>query len=282
MIKIFADSTCDLSTELLEKYNISIIPLYVIFDSKTYKDGVDITADMFFKLVEENNSLPKTSMPSPTDYYEAFKPYVEAGIQVLYISISSYLSGAASSANIVAHEFKEGMVFIHDSKNLSTGIGLQVIKAAEYVSMGLAMNEILIKLDEISKNVKTAFVIDTLDYLYKGGRCTSIESLIGGILKIKPIVKVVDGKMVIGQKSRGKLEKAYKIMLQEAYEDKNNIESKRIMVTHAQGLDEANFLKNELSKAMPDKEIFITDAGCVISSHCGKKTVGILYIKKHQ
>jgi DegV family protein with EDD domain len=280
MIKIFADSTCDLSKELLEKYNISIVPLYVNFESETFKDGVDISADKLFNLVEEKNALPKTSTPPPTDYYEAFKPFVESGIQVLYISISSFLSAAATSANLAASEFKEGMVKIHDSKNLSTGIGLQVLKACEYVNMGLTMDEILIKLSDISKNVKTSFVIDTLEYLYKGGRCSAVESLIGGILKIKPIVKVVNGKMIVGQKSRGKLTKAYEFMLQEAYNDKDHIESNRIMVTHAQGLEGAIFLKNQLQKLMPDKEVLITDAGCVISSHCGKKTVGILYIKK--
>jgi DegV family protein with EDD domain len=279
-IKIFTDSTNDLSKEILERYNIDVIPLYVSFEEKSFKDGVEIDTDTLYTLVEEYNKLPKTSAPSPLNYYNAFKPYIDNGFDLIYVAISSKLSSAIQSATLASKEFPEGKIVIVDSYNLSSGIGLQVMKAAEFAEMGLSIHEIKEKLKDISPKVKTAFVIETLDYLYKGGRCSALENFFGGVLQIKPIIKVVNGAMILGQKSRGKKRKALNIILEDTIKDRDNIDENRILVTHSFGLEDALYLKEELLKSIPGADVIITDAGCVISSHCGKNTVGILYIKK--
>jgi DegV family protein with EDD domain len=278
-VQIFTDSTCDLSPELIEENDISVVPLYVTFKDKSYKDGVDITPKDLFRMVDEYGELPKTSAAPPVDFINAFKPYIDEGKDILYISISSKLSTTLQNARLAASEFPEGRIKFVDSLNLSTGIGLLVLKAADYAKKGLSVEEISEELMKIVPKVRTQFVIDTLDYLYKGGRCNALQNFIGGMLKIRPIVKVVDGRMILGQKIREKKQKALDIMLDTALNDE--IDPSRIMITHSLGCeDEAIYLKEELKAKTGIENIFITNAGCVISSHCGPKTIGILYISK--
>ncbi|WP_069649971.1 DegV family protein [Caloranaerobacter ferrireducens] len=279
-IKIFTDSTCDLSTEILEKYDISVVPLYVSFGNETYKDGIDINTKKLYDLVDKYGILPKTSAPSPTDFYEAFKPYIDEGKDIIYIGLSSKISSTLQNAKIAASKFPDNRIEIIDSLNLSTGIGLLVLKAVDYAKEGLGIKEIGDKLRNKIPLVKTSFVIDTLDYLYKGGRCSALQSFVGSMLKIKPIVKVVNGTMILGQKARGKRRKIIDKMLENTIKESNNIDLERIIVTHSMGYEDALYLKNELENNLNVKEVIITDAGCVISSHCGPNTVGILYINK--
>lgn len=278
-IKLFADSTSDLPREKIKQYNIEIIPLYINFNETSYKDGVDLTVSEMYKMVEEKNSLPKTAAPSPGDYYNAFKQYIDNGDDIIYIGISSKLSSSVQNALIAASEFPEGRIEVIDSFNLSTGIGLLVLKAADLIEEGLDIKEIVSVLKTGVANVKAAFLIDTLDYLYMGGRCNSLESFFGGVLKIKPIVNVVDGGMILGQKSRGKRQKALEMLLKTALDNINTIDAGRIFVPHSMSYDDAVYLKEQL-EAHVDNEILITEAGCVISSHCGPGTVGIMYISK--
>ncbi|SDY97273.1 EDD domain protein, DegV family [Proteiniborus ethanoligenes] len=277
-IKIFADSTSDLSKNLIENNQISIVPLYVGFDDESYKDGVQITTKDLYTKVAEYDKLPKTSAPSPLDFVNAFKPFVEEGRDILYIGISSKLSSTLQNAKIAASEFPNAKIEIVDSFNLSTGIGLLVMKAVDFANEGMGVEDIAAKLRELAPNVETAFVPDTLDYLYKGGRCSATQALMGSVLKIRPIIKVVDGGMIVGQKARGKREKILETMLENALKDKDSMDKKRVFVTHTEGLEDANFLKEQLEKELDVEEVIITDAGCVISSHCGPNTVGILYI----
>lgn len=277
-IKIFADSTSDLNKDLLEKNHISIVPLYVGFGDESYKDGVQMTTKELYTKVAECDKLPKTSAPSPLDFVNAFKPFVEEGRDILYISLSSKLSSTIQNAKIAAQEFPNAKIEIVDSFNLSTGIGLLVMKAVDFVNEGMNVEDIAVKIRELVPKVETAFVPDTLDYLYKGGRCSATQALMGSVLKIRPIIKVVDGGMIVGQKARGKREKILETMLENALKDKDNMDKKRVFVTHTEGLEDANFLKEQLEKELDVEEVIITDAGCVISSHCGPNTVGILYI----
>lgn len=279
-VKIFTDSTCDLTPEILKENDISIVPLYVTFDKETYKDGIEISTEELYKKVSKTGRLPKTSASPPSDFYNAFKPFIDEGYDIVYIGISSKLSSTLQNAKIAASEFPEGRIEIVDSMNLSTGIGLLVLKAVDYVKEGLGAKEVAERVRKKVPKVKTAFVIDTLEYLYKGGRCNALQNFFGGILKIKPIVKVVDGIMILGQKSRGKRQKALDIMLANVLSDKDNIELDRIMVTHSMGKKDALKLKEQLESALDVEKVYITNAGCVISSHCGPKTVGILYISK--
>lgn len=280
VVKIFTDSTSDLTDEIIRKYDISVVPLYVSFDNETYRDGIDINTKELYDLVDKYKMLPKTSAPSPTDFYNAFKPYIDEGKDIIYIGLSSELSSTLQNAKIAASEFPDNRIEIVDSLNLSTGIGLLVLKAVDYANEGMGIKEIAEKIRKKVPLVRTSFVIDTLEYLYKGGRCTALQSFIGGMLKIKPIVKVVDGKMVLGQKARGKRNKILKKMLDNTIKESHNIDLDRIMVTHSMGLEDARYLKKELEDNLNVKEVIITDAGCVISSHCGPNTVGILYICK--
>lgn len=278
-VKIFTDSTSDLTKDIYTEKNISVVPLYVNFDETSYIDGVNITTAELYKKVEEYGKLPKTAASSPADFYNAFKPYIDENYDIVYIGISSGLSSNLQSASIAASDLPEGRIHIVDSLNLSSGIGLLVMKAVDFARQGFSAEEVAVKVRELIPKVKTAFVIDTLDYLYKGGRCSALESFIGGVLKIRPIVKVVDGKMILGQKLMGKRQKALDTMLSNVIKEKDNIDPDRVMVTNSIS-DDSEYLITELQKSLNVKEIIETQAGCVISSHCGPNTIGILYIEK--
>lgn len=279
-VRIISDSTCDLSSELINKHGIVIVPLYVVFGEKAYRDGIDITTEELYRMVEKTDTLPKTSAPSPLDFRKVFKQYADAGEDIIYIGLSSEISATMQNAAIAAQEFPEGRIEIVDSRNLSTGIGLLVMKAVDYAEEGMNIKEIAARIRELTPRVKTRFIINTLEYLHKGGRCTALESFVGGLLKIKPVVSVKDGKMFLEEKVRGKREKARSNMLENVLADKDNIMKERIFITHSMDPEEAQLLKESLQKEIKGAEIIITDAGCVISSHCGPKTVGVLYIRK--
>lgn len=279
-VKVFTDSTCDLTLDIIKENNISIVPLYVGFDEGTYKDGVDITAGELFEKVDKYGKLPKTAAPSPIDFYNEFKPFIEQGMDIVYIGISSGLSATLQNAIIASREFPEGRIEVVDSQNLSTGIGLLVLKACDFAKAGMNIHEIAIKISQIAPKVKTAFVIDTLDYLYMGGRCSSLQNFMSGVFKIKPIVKVVDGRMILGEKSRGKREKALNVMLDNVIGDKDNIDLDRIFITHSVGSEDSKYLEDKLKESLVIKKVLNTIAGCVISSHCGKNTIGIIYLNK--
>ncbi|ERI92009.1 EDD domain protein, DegV family [Clostridiales bacterium oral taxon 876 str. F0540] len=278
-IKIFTDSTSDLTPELIKENDISIIPLYVNFDEKSFKDGVDISTEELYKKVEEYSMLPKTSAAPPAEFYKAFKQYIDEDYDIIFIGLSSALSSHLQNAELAANQFPEGRIHIVDSLNLSSAIGLLVMKAVDFRNEGLNASEITEKVRALVPKIKTAFIIDTLDYLYMGGRCSALESFFGGVLKIRPVVKVVDGKMILGQKLMGKRERALNTMLNSVIKEKDNISPERVMVTHSISND-ADYLKNELNKHLDVNEVIETQAGCVISSHCGPNTIGILYIEK--
>jgi DegV family protein with EDD domain len=279
-IKIFADSTCDLPREWLRDYDIGIIPLYVTFGDQNYRDGIDITTPELYSKVDEIGSLPKTAAPSPADFIQAFAPHIEEGKDIIYISLSSELSSTYQNAVIAAGEFPEGKVTVIDSLNLSTGIGLQVMKAVKAAEQGKSPKEIAELIERIKPLVETEFVIDSLDYLYKGGRCSGMQNLVGSLLKIRPVIKVIDGKMTPAYKVRGKREKALEQMLNNAVDKRDQMDNDLIFVTHSLAEEDARELKRILEEKTGAREVALSDAGCVISSHCGAKTIGILYVKK--
>lgn len=278
-VKIITDSTSDLTTEILKKSDISVVPLYVNFNDESFIDGVNITTKELYEKVEKYGCLPKTAAGSPADFYKVFKKFIDEDMDIVFIGLSSKLSSHLQSAILAANDFPEGRIHIIDSLNLSSAIGLLVLKAVDFKNQGLPAAEIALKVRQLVPKVKTEFIIDTLDYLYKGGRCSALQSLVGGMLKIRPVVKVVDGSMVPAQKLMGKRDKALNTMLANVIKEKENIDPARIMVTHSLS-DDAEYLKSELKKNLDVNEVIITEAGCVISSHCGPNTIGILYIEK--
>ncbi|WP_058304311.1 DegV family protein [Gorillibacterium timonense] len=278
-IKIFTDSTSDLTPKLLERFDIGIVPLYVVFGETSYRDGVDMVPGTLYRLVDETGNLPKTSAPSPGDFLSHFEPFIQDGFDILYIGLSSEISSTIQNATIAANQFEEGRITVIDSRNLCTGIGLQVVQAARLAEEGKTVQEITTYLLNKRGDIESEFLIDTLDYLHKGGRCSSVQALIGNMLKIRPIVKVVDGKMIVPVKIRGKREKALQQLLDNALVNARQMVPGTLYVAHSYALEEAEYLRDELARATGEKDIPITEAGCVISSHCGRQTVGIFYMK---
>ncbi|WP_019638379.1 DegV family protein [Paenibacillus fonticola] len=279
-VKIFADSTSDLPAGWVDKYNIGIIPLYVVFGDQTYRDGIDIAPVDIYERVAAAGSLPKTTAPSPQDFLEAFAPCVEQGNDIVYISISSSLSSTYQNALIAAGEFPEGRVHVVDSLNLCSGIGLLVMKAVRAAEQGLSAQQIVELLEKARSLVSTEFVIDTLEYLYKGGRCSGMQNFIGSLLQIRPVLRVVDGSIIPAYKVRGKKEKAVQQMLDNALAKKDQMDDDLIIVAHTLAEDEARRLAAILKEQAPAREVAIAEAGCVISSHCGPHTVAIMYMNK--
>ena len=278
-ILISADSTCDLSAELRERYNVSIIPLGVTLGDKTLFDGVDITPDQIYAYHEETGILPKTTAANVGDCIDYFKPFADEGKTVIHLSLSSEFSSTYNNACLAAGEFEN--IYVVDSRNLSTGNGLLVIAAAEMAAEGVPAEEIVEKLTAMTACVDASFVIDDLEYLHKGGRCSALAMMGANLLKLKPCIEVKNGKMGVGKKYRGKYASVLKEYVAERLADIENIESDRIFITHA-GVDPeiVNAVAEQVKETGHFGEVLVTRAGCTISSHCGAATLGILFVRK--
>lgn len=278
-IIISSDSTCDLSAELRERYNVSIIPLGVTLGDKTYFDGVDIVPDDIYAHHTKTGELPKTTAANVGDCIDYFKPFADAGKTVIHLALSAEFSSTYNNACLAASEFEN--VYVVDSRNLSTGNGLLVIAAAEMAQSGMEATEIVEKLNALAPCVDASFVIDKLDYLHKGGRCSALAMLGANVLKLKPCIEVKNGKMGVGKKYRGKYSAVLKEYVAERLADTENIDLDRVFVTHA-GVDSeiVNAVVEQVKETAPFKEVFMTRAGCTISSHCGADTLGVLFIRK--
>ncbi len=279
-VKIIIDSTADLEPEYIKEHDITITPLTVNFNNNSYRDGIDIDVPALYKIVKETNTLPKTSAISVSDLIETFKKYIDEGYDILYTGISSKMSSSHNNAVLASKEFPEGRVFVYDSYNLSTGIGLQVLKAVKLRDAGKSAAEIKEYLDSITLKVRSQFLIEKLDFLYKGGRCSSLSYFFGRGFHIKPIISVRNGSMSILKKPIGKTLNACNALLDIVKTDLNNIDPDCIMITSSIAPESEKYLYEQLSKLVNPSQIMITHAGCVISSHCGPGTIGILYILK--
>ena len=278
-VVITSDSTTDLSKELRERYNVTVMPLKITLGDMTYTDGVDINPDDIYAHHDKTGELPKTAATNVGDCIDFFKPFCEAGKTVIHFTISSDMSSTYNNACIAAEEV--GNVYVIDTKNLSTGGGLLVVAAAEMIANGLSAEETVQKTRALVPCVDASFVIDSLEYLYKGGRCSAVAMFGANLLKLKPCIQVKEGKMDVAKKYRGKFSEVAKQYVSEKISDYSDIDLDRVFVTHA-GCDPE--LMNELvelvkSKA-PFKEVFLTRAGCTVSSHCGANTLGVLFIRK--
>ena len=276
-IQIFADSTCDLSKELLKKYNIKTIPLSIILGDKSYFDGTEITPDMIYKWADANKTTPKTAATSYEQIQEAIKPHIAAGDDMIFFGISGDMSSTCNVARFVARENSDRL-FVIDSRNLSTGIGLQVIKAAEMAAAGKTAEEIVEYINKKKSDVRASFVIDTLTYLARGGRCTPVTALMANTLKLHPMIVVKDGKMGVSKKFLGKMDFALSKYVSELTKDLLAADKSRVFITHS-GCSEATIEKVRvmLEDLGYFDEILITRAGGVISSHCGPNTLGVLF-----
>jgi len=281
-IKIIADSTCDLSKELLEQYDISIIPLCINMGDKSYKDGMDITAEDIYAWSEKTNSTPKTAAPILNDVIEFIKPYVEDNKDIIFLGISEDMSSTCNVIRLAGEFYEYNKIHIINSKNLSTGIGLQVLKAVTMAEEGHTAEEIVHYIVNVMQDkVKASFVVDTLVYLARGGRCSTVTALIGNTLKLKPMIIVSDGKMSVGKKYRGNNKSVLLKYSNDLKAHLLNADPDRVFITHSGCDDEVvEELYNFLKELNVFKEIIVTCAGGVITSHCGPKTLGILYVTR--
>lgn len=280
MVKVIADSTCDLSEELKQRFDVDIIPLHIIMGDEEHEDGIDITQDEIYAWADANKTTPKTSAPSIERAVEIMKPYLDEGKELVCFSISGEMSTSANVMKLAAAELEsEDKVHVIDSRSLSTGIGLLVVRAAELAKQGMSGAEIEKEIKELIPLVRASFVVDTLIYLYRGGRCSGLSALVGGALSLHPKIEVNGGFMGAGKKYRGKMHKVVKDYVTDMEEALKTARPDRVFITHA-GCDEDIIadVKNYLEGLNYFEEICITRAGGVVSSHCGYGTLGVLFI----
>lgn len=280
MVKIISDSTCDLSKELLEKYDIAIIPLHIHLGEEEYEDGKNIFPDEIYRWSDANNTTPKTAAVSINEVIEKVGPYLNEGKEVVYFSISSDMSVSYQVACMAREELENGeKMEVIDSRNLSTGIGLQVIEAAIMAKEGKSAGEIAAHIRKMQEKVRASFVVDTLTYLHRGGRCSAVAAMAGGMLKLHPSIVVEHGKMHPDKKYRGKLSKVILDYTKDMEESMLHAKKDRVFITHS-GCEDAviESVKEYLESLHHFDEILVTRAGGVISSHCGPGTLGVLFI----
>ncbi len=277
-IKITSDSTSDLSPALLEQYDITVLPLYVTMGEQTCQDGVDACPEDLFAYVERTGSLPTTAAVNVADYHDCFAQFSPRHEAVIHITISSDFSSCYQNACVAAEGFSN--VYVVDSRNLSTGHGLVVLEAALAAQRGEQPEAIVAHLNEVAGQVEASFVVDKLDYLVKGGRCSSAAALGANLLKLKPCIEVVDGRMKVGKKYRGNYDKVLLQYVRERLDGRDDLALDRIFVTHTPCRPETvEAVKAEIQTYAPFSEIIETTAGCTISSHCGPNTLGILFLR---
>lgn len=278
-VLITADSTCDLSQELLERFQIKTIPLTIQLGEDSFLDGQGFTPELMYKRYRQDGTLPKTSACSIQQFIDFFSQFTQAGYEVVHLDISSELSCSYANARLAAQEL-EG-VYPVDSQMLSTGVGLLAIEGAECRDKGMNAAEIARHLDALKEKVDTSFVLDTLEFMWKGGRCSAVASLGANLLKLKPALEMKEGKLGVYKKYRGSIATVYRQYIKERLAGKS-ICPGHVFITESGEIDEATIAELEalVRELIPVKEIHHTSAGCTVSSHCGPKTLGVLFINE--
>lgn len=282
-IRIVADSTCDLSPELIEKYDVSIIPLCIIMNEKSYFDGVEVTPADIYKWADENKTTPKTAAVTFDYVADTLKPFIDAGDDIIFFGISMKMSSTCNVVRVVGENFEYGRIFVIDSQNLSTGIGLQVIRAAELAANGADAESIVSEIERSRGLVRASFVVDNLTYLARGGRCTAATAMMANVLGLHPMISVRDGAMGVSKKYRGKMLPVLKNYVSDLKADLLAADSSRVFLTHS-GCDKTTIdaIYAELEALNYFDEILVTQAGGVISSHCGPNALGVLFYEKER
>ena len=278
-ILISSDSTCDLSPELIHEFGVSIKPLIVNMGDRSFKDGVDITPDMIYAHVAAGNPLCTTSAVPVGEYEEYFGELSKECDALIHINLGSGFSSCYQNACIAAGEFDN--VYPVDSKNLSTGQGHVVLEACRLAKTETDPKELCRKLEEYVTRVDTSFLLDRLDYMVKGGRCSMVKALGANLLRLKPCIEVVDNKMTMGKKYRGNYAKSIEAYVRERLAETENIQKHEIFVTHTKVDDNiVELVKNTVNECCDFAHIYDTTAGGTVTCHCGEGTLGILYVRK--
>lgn len=281
-IAITADSTCDLPQYLIDENEITVIPLSILLGENEYSDGVDVKPNDIYDYVAESGILPKTAAVTPSKYQEVFESLTSQGKKVVHIGFSSGLSSSFQNAVVAASEFDD--VYCVDSKNLCTAMGLLVLKACDYRDKGMDAKKIADKVTKLVPKVSATFVLDNLEYLHKGGRCSSVAKFGANVLGIKPSIAVdtETGKLDVAKKYRGKIEMVYKQYINDCLNEIKRIQPDRIVVANSGGVsgEAIAYAEGMINGQAKFDQLIMADAGCTISSHCGPKTLAIFYIKK--
>ena len=281
-VRIITDSTCDLSQELLDRYDIKVIPLCIIMDDQSYKDGVEVKTEDVLKWSNDNKTTPKTSAANLEDASEFLRPFQEAGEEVIYIGISEDMSTTCNVMRLAGEELEFENFHVINSMNLSTGIGLQVLRAADLAAKGKSAQEIYDAINGAREDVRASFVVDTLVFLSRGGRCSAVTALLASTLKIKPRIAVTLGKMGVSKKYHGNFDKSIIKYVHEMEDDLLAADPSRVFITHSPMENPAlvEEIKDYLKSLKHFDEVLETNAGCVISSHCGPNCLGVLFYQK--
>lgn len=280
-VKIIADSTCDLAFGMVQDLGIKIVPLHIVLGEKEYFDGKDITPDRIYRWSDEHNDTPKTSAVGLREAMEAIEEIKDTNDEIIVFTISEKMSVTANAFRIAAQELElSDRVTVIDSENLSTGIGLLVVEAAMMARKGMSRSKIVAEIERLKPLVRSNFVVDTLTYLHRGGRCSGVAALAGGVMKLHPMIVVKNGSMSASKKYRGKMENVIMEYVKELEPQILKAKEDRIFITHSGCRSEVvSSVYNYLVKMERFKEVIVTRAGGVISSHCGPGTLGVLFIE---
>lgn len=280
--KIISDSTQDLSPELIKEADVDIVPLNVLIGDETFLDHYEINADKLYEKMKEKGVFPKTSAGTPAYFLEAFEKAKEQGYtEIIVLTIANSFSATQKSA-VIASEMIEGVkVRFVDSYSLSSGTGLLVMRAHDLREEGKSVDEVADYLQAIAPRVRAQFIVDNLEMLNAGGRVTGIKYFIGRVLRAHPFLQVNDAKLEVVDTPKGKSERALDKMIAVFKEEfSSGLESPRVLITHTHGGPRIEYIKERISELVAEENIYVTEAGAVISSHCGEGTIGILYIRK--
>lgn len=280
--KIVVDSSVDLTPEILKMIDPVIVPLNVHLGEQTFKDHYELDADGLYEKMKELKAAPKTSAASPGLFLETFEKIKEEGYkEVLYVGIGSAFSATLQSARLALEDLKGIHVRLVDSHSLSSGGGLLAVRAHELREQGKSVDEVADYLDTVGPKVRAQFIVDNLDMLAAGGRVTGMKLFFGRILRAHPFLQINDDKLEVAATPKGKSEKALDVMLEVAEKEiTTGLESPWVMITHSHGGERVDYCRNHLEKFVDPKHIVVSNAGAVISSHCGQGTIGVLYIRK--
>ena len=280
VIRVSADSTCDLSPQLLADYGIETLPLYVIYDGVEYQDGVNLTPDQLYEKVRQGGKLGSTAAINVDEYLTFFTRLRKECDAVIHFTISSEMSSCCQNARIAAEEV--GGVYVIDSRNLSTGIGLQVLRACELAQKGMAAEVIVSAITAMADKVDASFVPDKLEYLKMGGRCSAAAALSATLLRIHPCIQVREGSMGVGKKYTGSHEAVLMKYLKDRLAKLEDVDLSRVFITHSGMSDPAlvDKVKDAVLAIAPFEDVQVTRAGCTVSNHCGPDTLGVLFCKK--
>lgn len=277
-VKIVTDSTGDLTEEIIREHDIRVVPLYVRFGEEVFADGVEIDSNLLFQKVRETDLMPQTAAPTPDDFQQVFKELIDNDQDIICICLSSHLSATVQSATLAAAEFPQDRIQIIDGLNLSMGTGLLALYAAELAATGQDLTTIVTKVKERIPNTKSYFVVDTMEYLYKGGRCSAIQNLMAGVLKIHPVLTVEDGKIIVKDKIRGGEKKMLDRLVDYLVSQKDGLDAKYMAVAGAACPQMVKALHQRVKEEFPAARVIEAEAGSVIASHCGPGTFGMFYV----